>query len=153
MAPRPDQEHPERRYTFPRSHRLKRRSLIRSLFDRSRDDVETVAEGCIRLLYRVVDREATGQDVPVQVGFAPGRRVESGVKRNRIRRLLREVYRVHQHTLVDLFVSASRTLIVMILFRGAPDRADRCIERDLPRAMERAADHLAPNRDDGTARP
>jgi ribonuclease P protein component len=137
---RPDQDDAERRYTFPTSHRLKRRRLIRSLFDRSCDDVETVAVGCIRLLYRVVDREAIGHDVPLQVGFAPGRRVESGVERNRVRRLLREVYRVHQHTLVDLFVcDPGRALIVMILFRGDPAQADNCIERDLPQAMEQVA--------------
>jgi ribonuclease P protein component len=81
--------------------------------------------------------------VPIQVGFAPGRRVESGVERNRVRRLLREVYRVHQHTLVDLFVRVPRTLIVMILFRGDPAQADACIERDLPLAMEQAAERLS----------
>lgn len=147
MAPRPDQEHPDRRYTFPKSHRLKRRGLIRSLFDREREDVDTVAVGCVRLLYRAVDREALGHDVPLQVGFAPGRRVESGVQRTRVRRLLREVYRVHQHTLVDPFVRRPDALIVMILFRGAPDQADRCIERDLPRAMERVAARFASDAD------
>lgn len=139
MSTRPDQRDPDRRYTFPKSHRLKRRRLIRSLFDRSRDDVQTVAVGCVRLLFRVVDRAALGYDVPIQVGFAPGRRVESGVERNRVRRLLREVYRVHQHTLVDLFVRRPDALLVMILFRGDPEEADACIERDLPRALERTA--------------
>jgi hypothetical protein len=76
----------ERRLTFPPSYRLKRRRLIRSLFDRGREDVQTVAVGCVRLLSRVVGREALGHDVPLQVGFAPGPRAESGVERNRIRR-------------------------------------------------------------------
>lgn len=125
----------QRRLTFPPSYRLKRRRLIRSLFDRDRDDVQTVAVGCVRLLYRVVDRAALGHDVPLQVGFAPGPRAESGVERNRIRRLLREVYRVHQYTLVDPFVCRPDVLIVMILFRGAPEQADDGIERDLPRAL------------------
>lgn len=133
----------ERRLTFPPSYRLKRRRLIRSLFDRDRDDVETAAVGCVRLLYRVVGRDALGHDVPLQVGFAPGPRAESGVERNRIRRLLREVYRVHQYTLVDPFVCRPDALIVMILFRGAPDQADACIERDLPQAMQRVADSFA----------
>jgi len=61
----------QRRLTFPPSYRLKRRRLIRSLFDRTRDDVQTVVEGCVRLLYRVVDRGVLGHDVPLQVGFAP----------------------------------------------------------------------------------
>ena len=128
-----------RRLTFPPSYRLKRRRLIRSLFDRGRDDVQTVAVGCVRLLARVVDRDALGHDVPLQVGFAPGSRVESGVERNRVRRLLREVYRVHQYTLVDLFVCRPDALILMILFRGAPAQADACIERDLPSALRRLA--------------
>jgi len=144
VSSRPDQEHPDRRYTFPRSHRLKRRRLIRSLFDREREDVSTVAIGCVRLLFRIIDREETGHDVPIQIGFAPGRRAESGVERNRVRRLLREVYRVHQHTLVDLFVREPHTLIVMILFRGDPAQADDCIEHDLPLAMEQVANRLSP---------
>ncbi len=146
----------ERRLTFPPSYRLKRRRLIRSLFDRDRDDVQTVAIGCVRLLYRVVHRAALGHDVPLQVGFAPGPRAESGVERNRIRRLLREVYRVHQYTLVDPFLCRPDALIVMILFRGAPAQADDCIERDLPRAMRRvagrvAADDAASNRHEASS--
>jgi ribonuclease P protein component len=133
----------ERRLTFPPSYRLKRRRLIRSLFDRNRDDVQTVAVGCVRVIYRVVGRDALGHDVPLQVGFAPGPRAESGVERNRIRRLLREVYRVHQYTLVDPFVCRPEALILMLLFRGAPAQADACIERDLPRAMQRVADRVA----------
>lgn len=142
MSHRPDQRDPDRRYTFPKSHRLKRRRLIRSLFDRRREDVGTVAVGCIRLLFRRVDREALGYDVPVQVGFAPGRRVESGVERNRVRRLLRETYRVHQHTLTDRLEGHPDALVVMILFRGAPEQADDCIEEDLPAALTQAVVRL-----------
>lgn len=136
MADRPDQREPDRRYTFPKSHRLKRRRLVRSLFDRSRDDVATVAVGCVRLLFRVVDREALGYDVPVQVGFAPGGRAEPGVERNRVRRLLREAYRTHQHAVTDPFAEREDALIVMILFRGNPAHAD-AIWQDLPRALKR----------------
>ncbi len=143
MPDRPDQRDPDRRYTFPRSHRLKRRRLIRSLFDRSRDDVDTVAVGCVRLLFRVVDREALGHDVPVQVGFAPGRRADPGVERTRVRRLLREAYRVHQHSLTDLFEGRPDALIVMILFRGDPARPE-AVWDDLPRALQRVARRAAP---------
>lgn len=129
------------RLTFPRSHRLKRKRLIRSLFDRSRDDVHTVAAGCVRLLFRSASLEEVGHDVPIQIGFAPGRRVSPGVGRNRVRRLLREVYRVHQHLLVDLFVRRPDVLLVMALFRGSPSRADD-ISRDLPRAMQHLADRV-----------
>ena len=136
-----------RRLTFPKSHRLKRQRLIRSLFDRRRDDVGTVAVGSVRLLYRVVDRSETGQDVPLQIGFAPGRRADAGVERNRVRRLLREVYRVNQHLLVDLFLRTGKALIVMALFRGDPAAAGEAIPRDLPRAMQAVARRLRDSRE------
>ena len=127
-----------RSLVFKRAARLKRRRLIRPLFDRNRGDVGTVAAGCVRLLYRIVPRGQTGYDVPVQIGFAPGRR-RNAVQRNRVRRLLREVYRVHQYTLVDLFVHRPDTLTVMVLFRGNPAAAASCIPNDLPRALARLA--------------
>lgn len=116
--------------------------------------MHTVAVGGVRLLSRVVDRDQLGDDVPLQVGFAPGRRVSSGVERNRVRRLLREVYRVHQYTLADLFVSRPDAAVVMILFRGDPARAND-IHEDLPDAMaqmattlQSALDDTGPNTDD-----
>jgi ribonuclease P protein component len=132
----------DRRLTFPRSHRLKRRRLIRSLFDRSRTDTATEAHGCARIVYRIVPRSALPHDVPLQIGFAPGRRVDNAVQRNRVRRVLREVYRVHQHLLVDLFVRRDDALIAMILFRGDPASAGACIPRDLPTLMRRVADRI-----------
>jgi len=130
-----------RSFAFPLPTRLKRRRLIRPLFNRSRDDVGTVAIGCIRLLYRVVPRTETGYEVPVQVGFAPGR-IRTAVRRNRIRRLLREGYRVRQHMLADLFVQHPGTLTLMVLFRGHPEQAVACIPRDLPNALEQLAMRL-----------
>jgi len=143
VSDRPDDRRPDRRYTFPPSHRLKRRRLIRSLFDRRRDDVATVAVGCVRLLFRVVERESLGYDVPVQVGFAPGGRVESGVERNRVRRLLRETYRLHQHLVTDRFQDRPDALILMILFRGTPAEAASCIDTDLPKALTKGARRAA----------
>ena len=129
-------EHRDER--FPRSHRLKRRRLIRALFDRSRADTDTVAAGCVRLVFRVAAVEEVGVDVPVQVGFAPGR-CPTAVARNRVRRLLRESYRRHQHVLAPLFEERpGAVLTVMALFRGDPE-APEAIHRDLPRALRQAA--------------
>ena len=133
-----------RRQRFPGTFRLKRQRLIRSLFDRSRNDVGTVAVGCVRLLFRTASREETGEDVPLQIGFAPGRRARKAVERNRIKRILREVYRVHQHVLVDLFSQREDVLLVMVLFRGAPETAPRCIPRDLRAALQQLADRFPP---------
>lgn len=137
-SPADDASPPEdRRHTFPRRHRLKRRRLIQALFDRGRADVGTVAVGVVRLLFRVVPPEEVGADVPLQIGFAPGR-CPSAVARNRVRRLLRESYRTHQHLLTGLFREWDGVLTVMAIFRGDPEQPGS-IRRDLPRALRRAA--------------
>ncbi len=132
---------PSPSHRFPRAARLKRRRLIRPLFDRSRTDIGTVAYGCIRILYRIVDRAETGENVPIQVGFAPGRGMRPAVRRNRIKRLMREVYRVQQHRLVDLFVDTPTTLTMMILFRGRPDAVE-AVPVDVHKALNRLVRRL-----------
>lgn len=134
----PEEERNER---FPRSYRLKRRRLIRALFDHSRTDTGTVAVGCVRLVFRVATAEEVGADVPVQIGFAPGR-CPTAVARNRVRRLLRESYRRCQHLLAPLFEERPRqVLTLMAIFRGDPEAPD-AIHRDLPSALRQAAREL-----------
>ena len=64
--------------SFPRERRLKRRRLIRPLFDRRQS--QRVGAGSVVVLYRTVSRDQTGLDVGVQVGFAPGRRSTNAVR-------------------------------------------------------------------------
>lgn len=122
---------------LPVAYRLKRQRLIRPLFDRRRRDVRTVARGCIRLIFRTVPRDE--RDVPIQIGFVAGRG-GSAVRRNRIKRVLREVYRVRQQPLIDLFSGTDRMLTLMVLYRGKIDGDEGCILGDLPDALQVLAD-------------
>ncbi|MEM7788547.1 MAG: ribonuclease P protein component [Bacteroidota bacterium] len=132
-----------RTHAFPRSRRLKRRRLLRPLFDRGRDDVGRVRAGTVQVLYRTVPRAATGLDVGLQVGFAPGRR-STNVVRTRIRRHLRETFRQHQAPLVARVADRPDCLTLMVLFRGREDTASADIRRDLPRALARLGDREIP---------
>ncbi len=125
-----------RRNTFPRSASLKQRRLLSPLFRRGQ--AQTLASGSIRLLYRCVAAEHVSGSASVQVALIPGR-CATAVARNRIRRALREVYRVHQHGLVDLFLHRPDTLTLAILYRGRGTRPHEEASRDLPPLLERLA--------------
>ena len=136
-----------RAHAFPRSRRLKRRRLIRPLFDRARPDVGRVRVGTVAILYRVVSREAVGAETPLQVGFSPGRR-SPNARRGALRRRLRETFRRHSAALAERFDRrptggpARHTLTLFVLYRGPTDGAGERIERDLPRALARLGREL-----------
>ncbi len=135
---------------FPRSRRLKRRRLIRPLFERGRDDVGRATAGTVVVLYRVVPRAAT-EGAPVQAGFAPGRR-KTNATRTAVRRYLREAFRQHQGPLLAAFADRPDALTLMALYRGRDDDASEAIRRDLPRALDRLLGRLA-DAGPGTAPP
>jgi len=124
--------------SFPRSRRLKRHRLIKLLFDRHASSV--IRCGCIRLHYAIVPRSSTGTDSPVQVGFAPNRQ-KTKVLRNRLRRIMRETWRINQHVLDTGSINSTSTLIVMALSRPPAD--EMSIRRDMTRVMRRLNDTLA----------
>ena len=132
-------------HAFPRQRRLKRRRLIRPLFDRRRRDVASLAVGVVRLKWRLVPREATGHDTPLQVGFAPGRRARTNAGRTALRRHLRETFRRHQTGLLRAMSEAhpGEALTLMLLFRGREETASADLRRDLPAALDRLARRLA----------
>lgn len=140
---------PARPFGFPREARLKRRQLIRPLFDRSRQDVKTVASGSIRLLYRVVPRALAQSTGCIQTGFAVGRS-SSSVERNRQRRTLREVYRLNQDIVRRAFRSQTEMLTIMVVLRGGD--TDR-VRSDLPEALVALAARLRDTGDRSTRRP
>ena len=128
---------------FPRSRRLKRRRLIRPLFDRARPDVGRVRVGTVQIRYRVAPRAEVGRETPVQAGFSPGRR-RTNARRGALRRRLRETFRRHSAALAARFdapgpggARPATTLTLFVLYRGPDDDASRRIEHDLPRALRR----------------
>ncbi len=73
---------------LPRNARLKNRRD----FSQVRSEGKRVARGCL-----IVNWRPLGQGGVSRLGVVTGRSVGGAVQRSRARRLLREVYRLHQH--------------------------------------------------------
>ena len=138
----PSDEHADapRPSPFPRRYRLKRQRLIRPFFERRRGDVQSVRANALVVRYRLASRDEVGAETPLQIGFATGRRLGGKPDRNRVKRALRETFRLHQHRLAELFADRSETLTLFVLWRGGAEGATAAVHRDLPMLLDRIAD-------------
>lgn len=112
-----------KRLGFTRAQRLKRGRD----FARARQDGQRAVVGCLIANWRRLPVGTT-----TRLGVVTSRKIGSAVVRNRARRLLREVFRVHQGELtqpVDLVLVARQSIVG----RGLAD-----VERDFVTTMNRA---------------
>lgn len=100
------------RNTFRKPEKICNQNQIDSLFK----DGKSLKSGLFRLLY--VETELTGK-IPVQVLIAvPKKNLRHAVDRNRMKRLIREAYRVSKHNLLEEFSKAGKHLDIAVIFMG-----------------------------------
>lgn len=80
---------------LPRSAVLRGKRNFERLFSQS----NVIKASTVQLRYRIYKDPSEG----CLIGFIVSKKLGKATKRNRIKRLLREVYRTHQHLLTDLF--------------------------------------------------
>ena len=96
-------------YQFPKNEKLKSRKLIEALFK------EGKTLKSFPLLVYFLPIEHTSEAL-LQVGFSvPKRRFKHAVDRNRIKRLMREAYRLNKNMLPE---KHTKKHIVMFIYQG-----------------------------------
>lgn len=83
---------------------------------------ELVGGRLVKAFVRRVSK-TRGENVHLKVGFAVSRKVRSSVNRNRIRRLLRQSYRISKHSLTQHLKSRGIFLQMILLYAGS-DQVD-----------------------------
>lgn len=121
-------------YSFPKEEKLKSKKCIDQLFSEG----SAVSKFPLKLIYTATDLP---NDVPVQAGVSvTKRRFKKAVTRNRIKRLMREAYRLHKN---DLFNTISTSYAFMFLYIGKQEPTFEEIEKSMIRLLEKFLEKTA----------
>ena len=119
-------------FSFPSAEHLKSRKAIAALFRNG----QTYGIYPLRAFWTMDTGSHRG--VPVQTAFSiPKKNYPHAVDRNRLRRQLKEAFRLHKHPLYDRFTDQEHTLSLMLLY-VAKDPVDySLIEQSVKRLLKK----------------
>lgn len=80
-----------KKFIFPKQNRIKSKNNFQLVYTTGRSVVDSLA-----VIY-VLPMDAGGP----KIGLAVGKKIGNAVKRNRVKRMMREVFRSHRHEIVE----------------------------------------------------
>ncbi len=112
---------------FPREEKLKSKKHIQRLFDEG----SAISDFPLKLIYHQIDKEGNANlKMAVTV---PKKKFKSAVHRNRIKRLMRETYRLHKAEIFNK-IEGSYALLFLYLGRDMPEYAT--VEKHMIKILE-----------------
>lgn len=102
----------EPKYTLNKSERLCSKKLIERLFGGGNKSFPTFP---IRVVYMYLEAEENSADISVLISV-PKKRFKHAVKRNRVKRQIREAYRHHKHILIDALQASEQPKKMALAF-------------------------------------
>jgi ribonuclease P protein component len=101
------------KFTLCSAERLKSKKIIQQLFDEGK----SVSQSGFALIYFPLQLQTI---YPAQAGFSvPKKKFKRAVDRNRIKRLMREAYRLNKFELYQKLSAVNKQLALMWVYKGA----------------------------------
>lgn len=125
---------PIRKQTFRKAERLSSRKIFEVLLKQGR----SINEQPIRLIWLKTELNTV---FPAQVAFAvPKKNFKSAVDRNRIKRMLREVYRKNKAGFYPLLLKKEKQLAILVVYNGKTIPVFTEVEQKLTLILQRLAE-------------
>lgn len=120
-------------YTFSKKEHLKSRKTIAALFKQGK----AITAYPIKVIW--LETTATNsQQFPIEFSLTvPKRAFKKAVHRNRIRRLIRESYRLHKHRIYPFLEAKERTFAIMVIYIAKEEMSYAKIEKSMIKALSK----------------
>lgn len=116
------------RYTFPKSERLCLEKKIQALFS----DGQNFLIYPYKVNYRILDATAE----PIQIAISVSKRYSKrAVRRNRVKRLIRESYRLNRNELQQTLIAQGKSIEIMFVFVGKKEESFSFMESRMKRVL------------------
>ncbi len=131
----------ERRNTLSKRERLSWKRYIDQLFIKGHSFVAFPLRVVFLLLDNNEQDSLSRSSILVSVSK---KKFKRAVKRNRVKRLIREAYRIHKHELIETLNSKNKVLFVAFIYMDAELHSFEHIEKSMNKAMQLLKEKLEP---------